>query len=191
MGMQGRPGDQSRIFSAVEKIPGKRAANGRHMNADLMGAAGLQAQAHQCPFRRAVQNLVFRPGNAACGAYFLADDRVPCVGQRQINYAVRLFRRAVAHSQVFAPERVGVQGAAQNILGVGMFGYCHYAGGAFVQPVHRVEIGWDAAAIVISQQKTAQRIVPMAQSGMDGIRNDAQMGLQGDSSGLASVLTVA
>ena len=36
MGMQGRPGDQSRIFSAVEKIPGKRAANGRHMNADLM-----------------------------------------------------------------------------------------------------------------------------------------------------------
>ena len=90
------------------------------------------------------------------------------MGQRQINYAVRLFRRAVAHSQVFAPERVGVQGAAQNILGVGMFGYCHYAGGAFVQPVHRVEIGWDAAAIVISQQKTAQRIVPMAQSGMDG-----------------------
>lgn len=50
MGVERLAADQ-RIIGAVEKIPGKRVADIRHVNADLVGPPRLQAQ----PDQRSVQ----------------------------------------------------------------------------------------------------------------------------------------
>ena len=58
--------------------------------------------------------------------------------------AVRFGTVSYTHLDVYKRQ-------AQYILGVGVFGHYHRTGSAFVQPVNRVEIGWDAAAVVIGQ----------------------------------------
>jgi hypothetical protein len=75
-GVQSGAGDQVVIFGAVEEVPGKGVAQMGHVDADLVGAPGVQIQTQQRTVVFLIQNPVVSPGGLSVDANHLLYQRI-------------------------------------------------------------------------------------------------------------------
>lgn len=137
--VQGEAAGEAGAFPAVEEIPQHGAAQVGHVYPDLVGAAGVQAQAHQAQAPAGGQHLVVGAGGFPLGLDFPAHGSARGLADGGVHQAPGLRRDALHQGQVFPQESGAVEGLGQHHLGVGVHGGGHQAAGALVQPVHRAK----------------------------------------------------
>ena len=147
IGMQGRAGKKRFILGAVEPVSDQGMADGRHMKAELVGAACLGHQAQEGEAVLALQNFVIRVGRGALGIDAALQEGIGLATDGQVDGACGRGGGTQADAPVLPIKIAGVEqshAAGMNIPG---FGHHHDPGGASVQAVHPVVLiaGTDAA----------------------------------------------
>lgn len=132
-GMEGRPGNQVRIFGAIEPVTGEGAADGGHMNAELMSPACFRAEPQEGERPMDFQNLIMGNGRRTVrtdhpgdgGLWIPADGRVNGSG----------IRRWTPHADgpVFPPEVRGMEASAEQFMDVAALCNDHQTGSPLVQ----------------------------------------------------------
>ena len=167
MGVEGSPGNQVVIFCAVEKIANQGMPQVCHVDSDLMGATGLQFQLQERAHSVCVQHFIVRSCGLSIRTDLLCHKGAIHLAKRCIHNPCGGFRFALAHGQIDPAERGGVQLLLQKFLGIGMLGRHQKAGGAPIQTVDRVKIGFLLRCFVIMDQEITQRIGKVAWTGMN------------------------
>ena len=167
-GVEGGPGDQAVSLRAVEKVPGEGVADVGHVHPDLVGAASVQLQLHQGPAPAGAEHPVAGDGRLSRRIHPTGDEGAGRPAQGGVDHPLRRLGHPVAHRQVHPAEVRRVELALEPLLGVGVLGHHHQAGGAPIQPLHRVDVGGDAPLPVVVRDKIAQGVGVVAGAGVDG-----------------------
>lgn len=130
----------SRALPAIEKVPHQGMAQPGKMDPDLVGPSGLQLQAEQGTVSRPPDCLIPGAGRLSVRADALLHQRTAPGAQGGVHRSGGRLRRTLTHRQIGAAEIRRMQLPLQDLLGVGVAGRHHQAGGPPVQAVDRVEI---------------------------------------------------
>ena len=137
--VEGRAGDKGLILRAVEPVAGEGVAHGRHVEAELVGAAGDGPKPQQGAAMGHGQDLVLRAGGQALRVDAALEQGPRLAADGQVDGALRGLGHAVADAAILPAEVVGVEDGHAPLVHVAVFGHRHHAGDAAIQPVHRVE----------------------------------------------------
>ena len=133
-----------------------------------MGPPGLQAQRHQASPGAGSLHGIVGPGLGALGAYLPLQHRPRQPANGLVHTAPAGHRHPLAYRQVGARQFPRPQLVLEPLVGVGVLGHRHEAGGSPVQPVHRMEGRHQPLVPVVGQQKVGQRVPMVPLAGVDG-----------------------
>jgi len=165
--VQREPPRQLRQFRSVQEIAAYRAAHVTHVHPDLMGAPGLQPQAHQGAVPHDLLHPIMRHRRAAFRAYLSPDAGCFHLGDRCVDHAALRLRHALHHRQIHPLKRLCVQLLLQKVLRMGRFCYHHQPAGTLVQPIHRA-INEFLRAAHIRIYRVLQRVIRMSRAALAG-----------------------
>ncbi len=114
--------DERPVFRPVQEVPGEGTAQVGHVDADLMGAPGLQLQLHQGAGTADAQHPVMGAGGLTAGVHRPPVRGALCQADGGVYNAGGGGGRAVADGQVHPAEAPGVELELQPFLGVGVLG---------------------------------------------------------------------
>ena len=125
IGMQGRAGKKRFILGAVEPVSDQGMADGRHMKAELVGAACLGHQAQEGEAVLGLQNFVIRVGRGALGIDAALQEGIGLNHRQRMVLQVALKNpaavfRIAPHQRTY---RVAYGTARSDLLGLAERGY--------------------------------------------------------------------
>ena len=136
-GVQRKPPRQLRNFRAVEEIPDDRAADGRHMHADLERAPAFKHQFHQRARFPAFQHAIVRHRRLAGCGHDTADAGGVLLADGRVNHAAVVIRASLHHRLIRPDELRRMQKRLQAVLNMRVLGDNHQPACALIQPIHR------------------------------------------------------
>ena len=136
-----RPDAESFVRRPVAGVAHDRMADGRHVDADLVGAAALQARARaassaSAPRMPALEHPVGGAGRLAPGGHRHLRRRAGRTPDRRLDLAPVVRDLALDQRQVSPLHRPGRQLVHQRPVGVGRAGHGQEPRGPLVEPVH-------------------------------------------------------
>ena len=197
--MQGEAFRQLRKFRPVQKIPRQGTAQTRHVAPELKGPSGVQGQLYKTASAAPAQKAVMGPGGSALRVDLPHQHRPRQTADGLIHPPLLLGRCPLAYGQISPPKLSRLKLGLETLVGIGVLGHRHEAGGPPVQAVHRMKPRRKPLGLVVVEDEICQGVPVVALAGMDrdapGLVHDEQVlvliaDVQGTRNGLDGIASL-